>query len=122
MDWVRALRQIVALATLLALALLAPPALADASAMAGTADHHVSAPHVSGPMDCCPDAPDRAPDPADCQPGMACYASPAAIVQPPPAGKAGPGLRIGYGPTAADLIDSRPPDGLLRPPRPSASC
>lgn len=118
MDWVRALRQIVALATLLALAFLAPPALADGPAMAGAMDHHVSA-----PMDCCPDeAPDRAPDPSNCQPGTACHASPAAIVLPSLVSEAAAAARISYGPASDDLVDSRPPEGLLRPPRASVSC
>jgi len=118
MDWFRALRQIVALATVLALALLAPPALADAPAAGGAMDHHVAA-----PMDCCPgETPDQAPDPADCQPGMTCHASPAAVVAPALASEAAAATRISYGPASDDLVDSRPPEGLLRPPRASVSC
>lgn len=123
MDWVRAFRQIVALATVLALALLAPPALAGAPAMDGAMDHHVSTAHVSGSLDRCPDsASEEAPDPEDCRPGMTCHASPAAIAPPPLASDAGPAARIGYRRAADDLVDSRPPDGLLRPPRASLSC
>lgn len=118
MDWVRAFRQFVALATVLALAFLAPPALAKSPAMTAAMGHQVSA-----SMDCCPDeSPEQAPDRATCQPGMACHASPAAVVLPPLASEDGAPVRVRYEPASDDLVRSRPPEGLLRPPRASPSC
>lgn len=117
------LRRLVTLMAGLAILLLAPPALArpDLSPAQDTAAAGMAMEAGAAAMDCCDDHGPASPGPdaLHCQPGMACHASPPAVTPPMDVIPEIVAARIAYAVSSDHLVPSCPPDGLLRPPRPS---
>lgn len=114
----------VAIVATAAILLLAPPSPASLASLAsdGAAHSHAGMLMDAG-ADCCPDQDQGRPDQPtnECRPGMACHGGAPAITPPgfSPA-TATPAL-VDFGLTSDELAVSRPPDGILRPPRAATS-